>query len=59
MKLTIFDLDYINDRLKNDIKSIYQEPYDEIKDHIITAIEVARENGDQRNIASVLIAFAR
>jgi hypothetical protein len=53
MKLTIIDLDYINDRLKKDIKSIYQEPYDEIKDHIITAIEVARENGDQRNIAFV------
>ena len=53
MKLTAIDLDYINDRLKNDIKSIYQEPYDEIKDHIITAIEVARENGDQRNIAFV------
>ncbi|WP_183580464.1 hypothetical protein HDF18_25920 [Mucilaginibacter sp. X5P1] len=53
MKLTAIDLDYINNRLKNDIKSIYQEPYDEIKDHIITAIEVARENGDQRNIAFV------
>lgn len=53
MTLTTIDLDYINDRLKNDIKSIYQEPYDEIKDHIITAIEVARENGDQRNIAFV------
>lgn len=34
-----------------DIK--FQEIYDEVSDHIITGIEAAREDGDQRNIENV------
>jgi len=31
----------------------YQEVYDEILDHIVTAIETARKNGDQRAVEAV------
>ena len=52
MKLSEIDLNYINHRMDTyDIK--YQEIYDEIKDHIISAIETARADGDQRNIVYV------
>lgn len=52
MTLSTIDQDYINHRIDTyDIK--YQEIYDEIKDHITSAIEVARERGDERNIVYV------
>jgi len=52
MKLTTIDLDYINHKMAMyDIK--YQEIYDEIKDHMISAVEAARANGDKRNIVPV------
>jgi len=52
MTLTTIDLNYVNSRMDTyDIK--YQEIYDEIKDHVLSAVEAARANGDQRNIASV------
>lgn len=49
MKLTTKELEWIDKRMDwYDIK--YQEIYDEILDHIITAIEEARRDGDQRAI---------
>jgi hypothetical protein len=52
MTLSTIDLNYINERI--DAYAIkYQEVYDEIKDHVLSAVEAARANGDQRNIASV------
>ena len=52
MKLTTIDLDYINHRMDTyDIK--YQEIYDEIKDHVMSAIETARAGGDQKNIVDL------
>ena len=52
MKLTAIDLDYINDRLEA-CGFKYQEIYDEIRDHVILAIEVARKSDDERIIESV------
>lgn len=45
MKLNYWDMDYIHERMKNyDIK--YQEIYNELFDHVVTAIEAKREAGD-------------
>jgi hypothetical protein len=52
MKLTAIDLDYIDDRLEA-CEFKYQEIYDEIRDHVIMAIEVSRKSGDERVIESV------
>jgi uncharacterized membrane protein YqjE len=52
MKLTITDLKYINQCL-DDNEFKYQEIYDEIKDHVLLAMETARENGDERDIEFV------
>ncbi|MDB5117436.1 MAG: hypothetical protein JWQ79_2928 [Mucilaginibacter sp.] len=52
MKLTIADLSYINQRMEA-YPIMYQEIYDEILDHVISAIETAYKNGDQRDIESV------
>lgn len=47
MILTAEDISWISHRLnKYDIK--YQEIFDELNDHLITAIEDLRQNGDQR-----------
>ena len=52
MKLNDTDTNYINHRMDTyDIK--YQEIYDEIKDHVISAIETVRASGDGRNIVTV------
>jgi hypothetical protein len=52
MILTPIDLNYIIHRMEMyDIK--YQEVYDEIKDHVISAVEDMRTNGDQRNIVDL------
>jgi len=52
MKLTTTDLDYIDERLEtHGLK--YQEIYNEIRDHVILAIETARSAGDERAIESV------
>jgi hypothetical protein len=52
MTLTAIDLNYITHRMDMyDIK--YLEIYDEINDHIISAVETARADGDQRNIVPV------
>jgi hypothetical protein len=49
MKLTQSELDWVDKRMDwYDIK--FQEIYDELADHIISAIEVERENGDTRII---------
>ena len=49
MTLTGTELEWINKRMDwYDIK--YQEIYDEIADHIITAIEKERQEGDNRTI---------
>jgi hypothetical protein len=45
MKLTYWEMDYIHSRMKNyDIK--FQEIYNELFDHIVTAVEEKRETGD-------------
>ena len=52
MKLSVTDLTYINHRMETyDIK--YREIYDEITDHVISAIETMRAKGDNRNIATL------
>lgn len=52
MKLNNIDLNYINHRMEMyDIK--YQEIYDEIKDHMVSAVETARAGGDERNVVYV------
>ncbi|SDD63717.1 hypothetical protein SAMN05216464_102138 [Mucilaginibacter pineti] len=52
MKLSNDELMWINERMKiYDIK--FQEIYNEILDHIITAIEEKRTNGDKRDILEV------
>jgi len=49
MKLNYWDLDCIHTRMKSyDIK--YQEIYNELFDHIVTAIEQKRAEGDTRSI---------
>lgn len=49
MKLDYWDLDYIHTRMKNyEIK--YQEIYNELFDHIVTAIEEKRAEGDTRSM---------
>ncbi len=49
MKLDYWDLDYIHTRMKNyEIK--YQEIYNELFDHIVTAIEEKRTEGDTRSM---------
>ncbi|MGZ3755634.1 MAG: hypothetical protein ACXVAY_09635 [Mucilaginibacter sp.] len=52
MTLSITDIAYINTRL-DEYELKYQEIYDEIKDHVILAMESARANGDERDIAHV------
>jgi predicted Zn-ribbon and HTH transcriptional regulator len=52
MKLTPTEIAWINNELDTH-QIMYQEIYDEIKDHIITAIETVRANGDERNVALV------
>ena len=49
MILTTTELDWINDQMKA-CKIKYQEIYDEILDHIITAIEEKRKSGDHQPI---------
>jgi len=49
MKLSATDLEYINQRL-DEYELKYQEVYDELKDHVLLAIETARANGDERDI---------
>lgn len=52
MKLSVNELQWIDKRMQRySIK--YQEVYDEVSDQIITAIEAARANGDERNIEIV------
>lgn len=52
MILTPEELQWVTDRMKiYDIK--YQESYYEILDHILTAIEIKRDNGDTREISVV------
>jgi hypothetical protein len=52
MPLTPTDLNYIIHRMEMyDIK--YQEVYDEIKDHVISAVEDMRAKGDRRNIVEL------
>ena len=52
MPLTPTDLNYIIHRMEMyDIK--YQEVYDEIKDHVISAVEDMRAKGDLRNIVEL------
>lgn len=49
MKLDYWEMDYIHTRMKNyDIK--FQEIYNELFDHIVTAIEEKREAGDTATI---------
>ena len=52
MTLSITDIAYINTRL-DECELKYQEVYDEIKDHVILAMESARLSGDERDIAHV------
>ena len=49
MKLTAEELATVNKRLDG-YHIIYQEVYDEIADHIITAIEIERAGGDERPV---------
>ncbi|MDN5285168.1 MAG: hypothetical protein JWR38_1442 [Mucilaginibacter sp.] len=49
MILTTAELDWVDDQMKA-CKIKYQEIYDEILDHIITAIEEKRKNGDHQSI---------
>ncbi|MGZ3755633.1 MAG: hypothetical protein ACXVAY_09630 [Mucilaginibacter sp.] len=52
MTLSPTDLNYIIHRMEMyDIK--YQEVYDEIKDHVISAVEDMRAKGDHRNIVDL------
>src|SRR5471030_760907 len=52
MILTADELEMVNKCMQTyAIK--YQEVYDEISDHMITAIEIARKNGDQRAVETV------
>ena len=52
MILSSTDLNYINHRMETyDIK--YREIYDEITDHVISAIETMRSKGDNRDIAAL------
>ncbi len=49
MKLTYWEMDYIHRRMKTyDIK--FQEIYNELFDHIITAIEERRESVDTSSL---------
>jgi len=49
MKLTYWEMDHIHNRMKNyDIK--FQEIYNELFDHIVTAIEERREAGDTNSL---------
>lgn len=52
MILTTTELDWINDQMKT-CKIRYQEIYDEIFDHILTAVEEKRKAGDDRTIQLV------
>jgi hypothetical protein len=49
MILKVEELTWVSDKL-NTYEIKYQEIYDELKDHILTAIEVLREQGDARDI---------
>lgn len=53
MKLTQTELSCIEQTLdKHDIK--YQEVYNELKDHLMSAVEYARASGDERGIDELL-----
>jgi hypothetical protein len=52
MKLSATDLEYINQRMET-YPIMYQEIYDEILDHVISAVEIARQKNDQRDIEFV------
>jgi len=52
MKLNDIDINYINHRMDS-FSIMYQEIYDELTDHVITAIEKARANNDNRSIEIV------
>jgi len=52
MKLNADEIAWIGKRMET-YHIIYQEIHDELTDHIITAIETARANGDQRAIETV------
>jgi hypothetical protein len=49
MKLNATNIKYISHRMDN-FRIMYQEIYDELTDHVITAIETARANNDSRTI---------
>src|SRR5580698_9586695 len=50
MTLNNNDIAYISQRLAAYPIIIYHEIYDEMLDHVISAIEVRRGNGDERDI---------
>ena len=52
MKLSNDEIAWIDKRMGS-YAIIYQEIYDEITDHIITGIETARANGDNRDIEMI------
>jgi hypothetical protein len=58
MKLTPAELLWIDERL-NSYGIKYQEIYNEIKDHLLTAIEIARAEGDSRGIDAVFEEVVR
>ena len=49
MKLAAEEIAYVTEKL-NTYNIKYQEVFDELKDHLITAIENLREQGDQRPV---------
>jgi len=52
MILTTEEINYVSDRLnRHDIK--FQEVYDELKDHMLTAIENLRTQGDTRSVETL------
>ena len=52
MKLTYWDLDWVHNRMNwYDIK--YQEIYNELFDHITTAIEEKKQTGDTRSLETI------
>jgi len=52
MNLPVTDIEYIDSRLdEHELK--YQEVYDEIRDHVLMAMETARAGGDERDIECI------
>jgi len=52
MKLNNVDINYINQRMET-YPIPYQEIYDELLDHVISAVETTRNNNDERDIELV------